>query len=129
MPSDQQKGWPPEEYDPDAELLDRLQAMAEIEGGIEVHVLTESGVIEVVGSPQHHTDTARKFHLAFGRSPDDWRWELDYPKKEGVPPTLDRVDPHQNFEAYEATKTHWGRVADVRIYDLDDHRLGEGDDG
>lgn len=111
--------WLPEEYDPDAPLLDRLRIIAEIESGIELHVKGDNGVVEIVNSPQHHMENDRRFHLACGTAPDNWRWEIDVPKKEGVPPTLKRVNPNQDVEAYEATKRQWLRIEDVRIFGVD----------
>ena len=43
--------WLPDEYDPDAPLAERLRLLADIDGGIELHV-SDDRVTEVVGEPR-----------------------------------------------------------------------------
>lgn len=112
------------EYDPDAPLLDRLRTIAELED-VELHVQGHHGVTEIVGSPQHHTESKRRFWLACGRKSDDWQWEIVVPKKDGLACELREVNPMQELVAYEATKRTVLRDLDIRIYGVDTDRLGE----
>lgn len=118
--------WLPDEYDRDADLADRLPIMAEIDGGIELHVKGDSGTVEIVGSPQHFNDTPRYMRLCCGSSAGDWSWEIVVPKNDDHNPRLEKVDPDQDIEAYEATKQNYLSDVDVRIYGVDAHRYTAG---
>lgn len=121
--------WLPEEYDPDAPLHERLPVMAEIEGGIELHVRDERGVVEIVGQPQHFEDPENTASvLKAGSRPDNWRWEIVVPREgSGSEPFLRRVDPNQRFEAYISTRDRWMENIDVRILGVDADRFLDGE--
>lgn len=120
--------WLPEAYDPDAPLRERLPILAEIEGGIELHVRGESGTVEVVGRPKVCNtggDGGYMELLAGGGPRDDvWGWEIVIPR--AGPPFLRKADPNQPHEAYMATRRRWLEDIDVRIYGVDADRFAAG---
>lgn len=117
--------WVPDEYDPDAPLRERLPIIAEMNGGVEIHVRDNRGTVEIVGAPQHfYGDESRAMTLCAGYRDDDWSWEIISPTKGDA--RLMEVDPMQSAEAYESTKTVWLRDIDVRVYGVDSDRFEEG---
>jgi len=119
--SSEMADWVPKEYNPDAPLSKRLPIIAEMEGGIEIHVQGERGVVEVVHEPQHFIENARVMKLQAGTRPDNWSWEIVVPKD--AYPFLQKVDPNQSMEAYMATKRNWLEDIDVRVYGVDADRF------
>lgn len=114
--------WVPDEYDPDAPLSERLPVIAEMEGGIEVHVRDGSkGTVEVVHEPQHFYENPRRVKMCCGVRADDWNWEIIVPKGDAGP-VLKHVDPNQDIEAYQATQKTWLKDIDVRVYGVDRDR-------
>ncbi|USZ73766.1 hypothetical protein [Natronosalvus halobius] len=119
--------WLPDEYDADASLRERLPIMAEIDGGIELHVGDERGIVEIVGEPLELTENAAECYTLRTGSASKWRqgvWrnEIVVPKEHEA--VLKSVDPEQSFEDYERTKKTELRGVDVRIYGIDHERLG-----
>ena len=111
--------WLPDEYDPNAPLAERLKLLAPIDGGIELHV-SDDRVTEVVGEPRGLTENhAGSVRLKTGMGPDtfSWDWEVIVPA-EGEPRLMD-VDPDQEADAYQATKTEYMTGIDVRVYGVD----------
>lgn len=122
MEESEQPDWLPAQYDVDAPLQDRLPIMAEIEGGIELHVGNPSGVVEVVHQPQHfHQYETGGMRLDAGTAVDDWEWEIVI--SEDGSSVLKKVDPMQDVDVYEMTKRRWLDDVDVRIYGVDIDRL------
>lgn len=118
--------WVPDEYDPDAPLRERLPVISEMEGGIEIHVQGDLGVVENVRQPQHFIERGTGgMKLQAGSRPDDWSWEIVVPP-EGEP-RLEKVDPMQSMEAYMKTKKTWFNDIDVRVYGVDTDRFEDGD--
>lgn len=121
--------WLPEEYDPDASLRERLPIMADIEGGIELHVRDERGVVEIVGRPKDFRTTKWEsgdtlvLQAGGGRPAHIWKWEIVVPAS--GEPHLKKVDPEQTMEAYMSTKRTYMRDIDVRIYGVDADRFEE----
>lgn len=95
-----------------------------MEGGIEVHVKDDRGVVEVVHEPQHFYDNPRRMKLACGVAIDDWKWEIIVPKGDSSP-VLKRVDPMQEHHAYLATQSRWMENIDIRVYGVDTDRWQE----
>lgn len=111
--------WLPEEYDIEADLRERLPIMAEIDGGIELHVGDDRGVIEIVGQPQEITDRMGVLTLKCGPSFSNWDYEIVVPESENGDPYLREVDPDQPFEDYMDTRETVMSDIDVRIYGVD----------
>jgi len=117
--------WVPEEYNVADPLAERLPIMADIDGGIELHVQGCDGVIEVVGAPQHFSKGPNGLRLCCGHAVDEWRWEILVRSADDQPPRLEKVNPHQDIEEYQRSKqTHLVGI-DVRIYGVDSERLDE----
>lgn len=111
--------WLPDEYDPDAPLHERLNLLAPIDGGIELHAEGDR-VTEVIGEPRELTETgAGAVRLKTGTGPNtfSWDWEVTAPP-EGEP-FLKKVDPDQEAEAYMKTKKTRMRDMDIRVYGVD----------
>ncbi|WP_276257178.1 hypothetical protein [Halomontanus rarus] len=116
--------WLPEEYDLDAPLYERLPIMAEIEGGIELHVGDDRGIVEVVGEPHELTENyADTLTLKAGGHEFNWDFEIVVPKPENGDAFLRSVDPDQDYEDYIDTRTRELEDVDVRIYAVDHDRL------
>lgn len=121
--------WLPEEYDPDAPLRERLPIMADIEGGIELHVKDERGTVDILGRPKELNTTTwesgETLSLQAGGGAEDhvWNYEIAVPA-EGEP-HVKRVDPMQSHEAYLATKRTYMTGIDIRIYGVDADRFEE----
>lgn len=127
-PNNDMPEWVPEEYDPDAPLIERLPIMAEIEGGIELHVQDKKGVVEIVGEPHElHERANGTLKLNAGGREFNWNWEIIVPASDNEA-VLQSVNPEQSYEAYEATKRTQGRGIDVRMYGVDADRFGHLDD-
>jgi len=115
--------WVPEEYDPDAPLAERLPVIAEMEGGIEIHVKDEHGTVHNVRQPQHLSRLSNDgLKLDCGTAPDDWSYEIVVPGGDHEPFLRD-VDPNQTHDAYVATRRTVGRDIDVRVYGVDADRF------
>lgn len=118
--------WVPEEYEPEAPLAERVPIMAEIDGGIELHVRDgERDVVEIVGSPYELSENgAGTMTLKCGANKttgDTWSWEIVVPE-DGEARLMD-VDPMQSMDAYMKTKKEWLSDVDVRIYGVDADRF------
>lgn len=112
--------WLPDEYDPTDSLADRLRVIAEIDGGIELHV-GNTDVTEIVGQPQHVQDTGETVRLSAGASPTQWKWEIVVPNKGS--PRLDKVDSTKDIDEYMDGLRTFIRDIDVRIYGVDTEYL------
>lgn len=119
--------WLPEEYDRDADLRDRLAVMADIEGGIELWVSDDQGVVEIVHQPVEFLESHHEvYELRTGPTgdvSDGWNYEIVVPKSENGDPFLRSADPDQDYEDYIETRTIELRDIDVRIYGIDHDRL------
>lgn len=119
--------WLPEEYDLDAPLYERLPIMAEIEGGIELHVGDDRGIVEVVHQPHELVEKPHEvLELRTGTSGkfgDVWIYEIVVPKPENGDAFLRSVNPDQDYEDYIDTRTRELEDIDVRIYGVDHGRL------
>jgi hypothetical protein len=112
--------WLPDEYDPDAPLRERLPIMAEIDGGIELHVTDDRGVTEIVGQPVEFTTShsgVQKLKAGSGPNAYEWSWEIIVPEE--APARLMDVDPMQDFEVYQKTKSTELTDIDVRLWGVD----------
>lgn len=119
--------WLPDEYDPDAPLRERLPAIADIEGGIELHVQGETAVVEIVGSPVHFDERANGVMVLMTGTRScsgSWQYEIVVPEDEGRA-RLRKADPDQDVEAYMATRKTWLRGVDVRVYGVDADRFDD----
>ncbi|OLZ39113.1 hypothetical protein A6E15_19305 [Natrinema saccharevitans] len=115
--------WLPDEYDPDADLRERLPIMAEIDGGIELWV-GDGRTAEIVNQPQELTEDGRGVYvLKAGTSFANWDYEIVVPKPENGDPFLRSVDPDQEYEDYLDSRTVELKDIDVRIYGVDHDRL------
>lgn len=111
--------WLPEEYDPEAPLYERLPIMADLDGGIELHV-EDGRVSEVVGRPKDLTENhagCYRLDAGHGSDPAEWSWEIVVPKDGEA--RLEKVDPMQSHDAYMRTKSTYMRDIDVRIWGVD----------
>lgn len=120
--------WVPDEYNPDADLYDRMEAMASIEGGIEIHVQDERGVTEIVGGIQDvNQDGHGNYRARLGSSAttggDSWDYELVVPSSDDHDARLEDVDPDQPHELYLKTREPYLKNVDARIYGVDHDRL------
>ena len=124
--------WVPDEYDPDASLRERLPAIDNIEGGVDLYVGDDRGVVKVVGTPKQFRENGVGVQtLKAGGGLNDihtWSWEIVVPTPEHGDPVLKSVDPNQPEEIYSKTKSTELREIDVRIYGVDHERL-EGVEG
>lgn len=111
--------WLPEEYDPEAPLHERIPIIAELDGGVELHV-SDDRVTEVVGRPKELSENhAGTYTLKAGHRSDEhlWDWEIVVP--EDSPARLVDVDPEQSMEAYQKTKSTYMDDIDVRVWGVD----------
>ncbi|TKX60606.1 hypothetical protein EXE48_11580 [Halorubrum sp. ASP1] len=111
--------WLPDEYDPDAPLHERLEILAPIDGGIELHAEGDR-VTEVIGEPRRLTKVGTNtVRLKTGTGPDtsSWDWEVTAPQN--GEPYLQKVDPDQRAEAYMKTKKTRMRGMDIRVFGVD----------
>jgi len=114
--------WVPDEYDPDDPLAERLPVIAEMDGGVEIHVRDKKGVEYIVHQPQHLHDLPHDgLKLSCGTAPDDWSYEIVVPGEHE--PFLREVDPNQNHEAYIKTHNTVGNEIDARLYGVDVDRF------
>jgi len=119
--------WVPDEYDPDADLYDRMEAMAAIEGGLEIHVQDERGTTEIVAGIQDlNQDGYGNYRAHMGSTAtgtDSWDYELVVPSSDDHDPRLEDVDPDQPHELYLKTREPYLENVDARIYGVDHDRL------
>lgn len=118
--------WVPAEYDPDAPLRERLPIMANIEGGIQLHVADDRGIEEIVGEPHDITETRGTLTLKAGGTEFNWNFEIVVPEEGEA--FLRSVNPDQDVEDYFASRTKELEGIDVRIYGVDTDRLEHGGD-
>ncbi|ELZ39343.1 hypothetical protein C471_08495 [Halorubrum saccharovorum DSM 1137] len=115
--------WVPEEYDPDAPLAERLPVIAEMEGGIEIHVEDKRGTIYVVHQPQNLKELPSDgLQLDCGPRTGYWSHEIVVPGGDHEA-YLRKVDPDQDYDAYVATRETVGKDIDVRVYGVDADRF------
>lgn len=119
--------WVPDEYDPDADLYDRMEAMASIEGGLEIHVQDERGTTEIVAGIQDlNQDGYGNYRAHMGSTAtgtDSWDYELVVPGSDDHDARLEDVDPDQPHELYLKTREPYLENVDARIYGVDHDRL------
>lgn len=107
------------EIEPDAPLHERLEILAPIDGGIELHAEGDR-VTEVIGEPRRLTKVGTNtVRLKTGTGPDtsSWDWEVTAPQN--GEPYLQKVDPDQRAEAYMKTKKTRMRGMDIRVFGVD----------
>lgn len=125
--SDEFPEWLPDEYDPDAPLRERLPIMADIDGGIEIQVGDDRGIVEVVGQPKELNDVqwedGKTLTLKAGHRSEEWLWSYELVVPASGEPFLRDVDPEQDIEAYQRTKKTILDDVDARIYGIDHERL------
>lgn len=67
--------WLPESYDPDDDLWDRVEALGEIDGAVEVHALGVDGSRIILGTPHDVTESHGRRKLCAGGEPHCWEYE------------------------------------------------------
>lgn len=112
----------PDEYDPEADLYERLPVIAEMEGGIQLHAADGTGTDHVLGSPHDlNEDCHENYRLHVGGRQFNWDYEIVVPSGDH-PPRVEEADPDQDIEDYYDSRDTWLEPADVRIYGVDlDH--------
>jgi len=122
----------PDEYDPDADLYDRMEAMASIEGGIEIHVQDERGTTEIAAGIQDLNQDGHGNYRAYlgstATGTDSWEYELVVPSSDDHNARLEDVDPDQPYELYLKTREPYLENVDARINGVDHDRLHADED-
>lgn len=120
---DELPDWMPDEYDPNAPLSDRLPITTEIEGGIELWAGDDRGLTKILGEPHEIRENgAGTLRMHVGGSEFNWNYEVVVPASD-TDPFVQAVNPDQDVEDYERTKTTELEGVDVRIYGIDHDRL------
>jgi hypothetical protein len=116
--------WLPESYDPDDDLWDRVDAIDEIDGAVEVHALGVDGSRIILGEPHDVTEADGRRKLCAGGKPHCWTYEATIYPGDDEDHYLHSIDMAGDAEENSRDMVMSGDF-DLRLYKVDAPEMSE----